>query len=199
MTGSPTASATARTKPSCSSAGSRSRCGAEDDRPQVGLERLPGLEPGGLVGQPAFDVHVAGRLEPASRSPAASRSEQGRASRRRWSARARLIRPMLPAPPHWATSQPPGRGDGGEVTEERIVVGDPVEGRRREDGIDQPIDRQRSTEVGDDVLDPIPERARAARGRRRSWPAIRRGRRPCPVGGAQRAARSRGRSRSRHP
>ena len=41
--------------------------------------------------------------------------------------------------------------------EERIVVGDPVEGRRREDGIDQPIDRQRSTEVGDDVLDAIPE------------------------------------------
>ena len=44
---------------------------------------------------------------------------------------------MLPAPPHCATSRPPGRSDAGEVAEQRVVVGDPVERRGREDRVDR--------------------------------------------------------------
>ena len=73
-------------------------------------------------------------------------------------ARTRLTEAMLPAPPHCATSRPPGRQDGGEVREQRVVVGDPVEGRGRQDRVDRPVDRQRAAEVGDDVLDPVAER-----------------------------------------
>ncbi len=48
-------------------------------------------------------------------------------------------------------------GHRGEVSEQRVVVGHPVERRRRQDGVDLPVDRQWLPEVRDDVLDPIAE------------------------------------------
>ena len=65
---------------------------------------------------------------------------------------------MLPTPPHCATSQPAGPEHGRQVREQRVVVGDPVERGGRQDGVDRLGQRQRLTEVGDDVLDPIAER-----------------------------------------
>ena len=69
------------------------------------------------------------------RSPAASSRRavaerrrvvgRARASRRRSSASTRRIEAMLPTPPHWATSRPPGRSDRGEVREQRVVIGRP--------------------------------------------------------------------------
>ena len=83
---------------------------------------------------------------------------------------------MLPAPPHWATSRPPGPEDRGEVAEQRVVVGDPVERRGREDRVDRrPAEGQRRAEVGDDVRRPGRRTgARRARGPRRPSPASRR-------------------------
>ena len=116
---------------------------AEDDRPQVGLERLAGLEPRRLVGQPAFDVDKARRIEPADgrhRRLEMDVPEPAVADR----ARTRWTDAMLPTPPHWATSRPPGRSHRGEVREQGVVVGDPVEGRGRQDRVDRPFDRQRA-------------------------------------------------------
>ena len=70
----------------------------------------------------------------------------------------RWIEAMLPTPPHWATSQPPGRRTAREVREERVVIGDPVERGGRQDRVDRRPERQRSAEVGDDELDPVAER-----------------------------------------
>ena len=42
---------------------------------------------------------------------------------------------MLPCPPHCATSRPPCAQVRAQAREERVVVGDPVEGRGREDGV----------------------------------------------------------------
>ena len=66
---------------------------AEDDRPQVRLERLAGLEPPRFVGQPALDVDVAGGVEPAHgrerrlemdvAQPAVADPRRGRAGPRR--------------------------------------------------------------------------------------------------------------------
>ena len=67
---------------------------------------------------------------------------------------------MLPTPPHCATSRPPGRSDGGEVPEQRVVVGHPVEGRGRQDRVDR-FDRERLAEIGDDVRDPVAEASEA--------------------------------------
>ena len=89
---------------------------------------------------------------------------------------------MLPAPPHCATSRPPGRRTRGEVREQRVVVGDPVERRRRQDRVDRRgsigSGRPRSAT---DVRHPIPEPAPAARAlprpstaRRRARPRARR-------------------------
>ena len=64
---------------------------------------------------------------------------------------------MLPTPPHCATSRPPGRRTAARFAEQRVVVGDPVERRGRQDRVDRPVDRQRRAEVGDDVLDPVAE------------------------------------------
>ena len=56
---------------------------AQDDRAQVGLERLARLEPPRLVGQPAFDVDVARGVEPADGRQRRLEVDVARASRRR--------------------------------------------------------------------------------------------------------------------
>ena len=43
----------------------------------------------------------------------------------------------LPAPPHCALSRPPGRSAAASAREQRVVVGDPVEDRVGEDGVDR--------------------------------------------------------------
>ena len=68
---------------------------------------------------------------------------------------------MLPKPPHWATSRAAGSHDRGEVREQRIVIGHPVERRGREDRVDLTVDRERRAEVRDDVLDPVAEAGEA--------------------------------------
>jgi hypothetical protein len=47
--------------------------------------------------------------------------------------------------------------NGRQVPEQRVVVGDPMEGGRREDRIDVAVDAERLSEVGDDILDPAAE------------------------------------------
>ncbi len=65
MTGSGSPSATWCTNASCSPGRKARQVGAQDDRPQVGLERLARLEARRLVGQPAFDVDEARRVQAA--------------------------------------------------------------------------------------------------------------------------------------
>ena len=71
---------------------------------------------------------------------------------------------MLPVPPHWATSRPPGRMHGGEVPEERVVIGDPVEGGGREDRVHRSLDRERAPQVRPDEVDPVAEPGQPAAG-----------------------------------
>ena len=49
---------------------------------------------------------------------------------------------MFPSPPHCATSRPPGRSARAQAREESLVVGYPVEGRRREDRVDRLLELQ---------------------------------------------------------
>ncbi len=44
---------------------------------------------------------------------------------------------MLPSPPHCATSLPPSRSAARRRSEQTVVIGDPVEGRRREDRVER--------------------------------------------------------------
>jgi hypothetical protein len=53
-----------------------------------------------------------------------------------------------------------GPDDRGEVAEERVVVGHPVEGGGRQDGVDRLLDRATLAEVGDDVVHAGPRIAR---------------------------------------
>ena len=62
---------------------------------------------------------------------------------------------MLPTPPTLRDEPAARPDDGREVREQRVVVGDPMEGRRREHGVDRLRQRQRLPKVGDDVLDPL--------------------------------------------
>ncbi len=68
---------------------------------------------------------------------------------------------MLPKPPHWATSRAAGSHDCGEIREQRIVIGHPVECRGREDRVHLAVDGERRAEVRDDVLDPVAEAGEA--------------------------------------
>ena len=83
MTGSSRPSATARTNASRSSCGEPFQVGAQDDRPQVGLERFAGLEAGRLVRQPALDVDESGRVQARGRVERCLEVDRDPASRRR--------------------------------------------------------------------------------------------------------------------
>ncbi len=94
---------------------------AQDDRPQVRLERRAGLEAGRLVGQPAADVHEVGggqsvgsrlgRLEVDGPEPAV-------ADRRQHSLDRRDV-PRTSALGNQPATRPE---DGGEVAEQRVAV-----------------------------------------------------------------------------
>ena len=129
---------------------------AQDDRPQVGLERLAGLEPPRFVGQPAFDVDVARGIEPADgreRRLEVDAAEPAVAD----PCEDPLDRGDVADPTALGDQQPARPRDRGEVAEERVVVGHPVERRGRQDRIHLALDRQRRAEVGDDVFDPVAE------------------------------------------
>ena len=86
---------------------------------------------------------------------------------------------MLPTPPHWATSRPPGRR-----TAARFANNASWSGTQWKVAVDRiastgALERQRPPEVRDDVLDPVAERRQPLAGGRRSSPASRRARRPC--------------------
>ncbi len=143
----------------------------------------------GLLGrrrQPAFGASGSRRRAAARASARARRSSTAAASRRsagvgfavaapRW----RLPRStsMLPSPPHCATSRPPGRKRRVQAREQPLVVGDPVEGGRREDRVDGLVQLQ---------LEQVDQRARrrpaGARARRRPSTARRRRRSRGPRG-----------------
>ena len=73
---------------------------------------------------------------------------------------------MLPAPPHCATSRPPGPQDRGQVPEQRLVVRHPVERRRRQDRVDARVaDRQRRSQVRDHVAHAVAEPGEPLAGR----------------------------------
>jgi hypothetical protein len=131
----------------------------QDDGPEIGLERLARLEAGGLVGQPALDVDVPGRVEPAGRRQ--DRFEVDGAQPAVTDRRQHPLDRGDVARPAALGDQPAARpGHRGEIGEERIVVRDPVERGRRQDGVDVAFDRQRGTEIRHDVLDPIAERGK---------------------------------------
>ena len=91
-----------------------------------------------------------------------------------------------------------GPHDAGEVREQRVVVGDPVERRRRQDRVDRRVgQRQRAPQVRDRVGHPIAERRQPRRARPRPSTATHRARSRARRGGARPAAPSRVRSRSR--
>ncbi len=177
MTGSPTPSATARTNASCSLGRQPLEVGAQDDRPQVGLERLAGLEAGRFVRQPALDVDEAGRVQARGRVERrleVDGPEPAVADRRRAPAGSLA---MLPTPPHWATSQPPGRRTAARLREQRVVVRDPVERRGRQDRVHRLVERERLARGPRRGTRPGRRSGRAARARARPSPPSRRGRR----------------------
>ena len=157
MTGSPTRVATSCTNASCSLGRQALQVGAQDDRAQIGLERLAGLEAGRLVGQPALEIDEPGRVQPAGRGQDASRSGPVPSQPSPMPASARLdARDVADAAA--LGDEPAARPqDRGEVPEQGVVVGHPVEGRGRQDGVDRLGHRQRPAQVGDDVLDPVAE------------------------------------------
>ena len=55
-----------------------------------------------------------------------------------------------------------GPEHGGEIGEQRVVIGDPVEGRGRQDGVHGLVDRERGRQVGEHEPDPIAERREPA-------------------------------------
>ena len=141
MSGSGRRDATSCTKAACSSGGRRSRFGRQDHRAHEGLERLARLEAGRFVGQPAFDVDEAGRIQAADgrhRRLVVGRAEPAVADRRQ-----RALDRVDVADAAALGDEPAARPeDGGQVPEQRVVVGHPVEGRGRQDRIDRPVDRQ---------------------------------------------------------
>ena len=60
---------------------------------------------------------------------------------------------MFPAPPHWATRRPPARRAPTQRGEQRVVVGDPVERRGREDDVDGVAAEVEPDEVRDAEVD----------------------------------------------
>ena len=102
------------------------------------------------------------------------------------------------AEPAALCDEPPARRqDGGEVREERIVVGHPVEGRRRDDRVHRPVERQwprrgrrRRTRSGR-------RKARAAPSRLRSSTPSHRAPRPARAEAVPRGAPSPGHCRTR--
>ena len=97
-------------------------------------------------------------------------------------ARTRRTDAMLPPPPHWATSRPPGR-----TTAARLRNSASWSGTQWNVAVERIASTgssigSGSPRSGDDVLDPLAEPREAARGPRRSSPASRRGRRRGPRG-----------------
>ena len=180
------AARTASAKGSRSSSGSGRGCGAEGDRRDERRSGSRGLHR--LRLQPAARLGEAGARAGAPRSPPApakfqrpsSPLEVRRVARRRRRPRRSPARcaATLPSPPHWATRRPPGRSAARRRAEEPVVVGDPVEGRGREDEVDRLVELQLG-EVGDAGSR---RGRRAARAPSRPSPRSRRPRSRCPCG-----------------
>ncbi len=77
---------------------------------------------------------VPGRRQSRKCSAYGSRSSRGATLPRR------IV--MLPSPPHCATSRPPGRSAASQAAKEKIVVGDPVERRGRDDRVELLVEIQ---------------------------------------------------------
>ena len=124
-------------------------------------------------------------------SPRASRSGRLRASRRRSSRGLAWIVAMLPAPPHWATSRPPGRRTAARFRNRASWSGTQwnVAVDRMASASAPPGSRNGLPEVGDEVGDPLAEPVEPATGlldhRGRAVERRRRGR----AAGAWRGAR----------
>ena len=96
---------------------------------------------------------------------------------------------MLPLPPHWATSRPPGLSAACEPLEQALVVADPVEDGVREDGVDRLVE----LELGEALAQRTRRAARRGpRGRARPSRAPSRPPRRARAAAARAAARSRG-------
>ena len=142
---------------------------AEDHRPQERLERLAGLEPGRLRrgARPATSTKPAAASQ-RRRSPRASRSASSPSQPSPIVARTARTEAMLPPPPHWATSRPPGR-----MTAARLRKSASWSGTQWNVAVERIAStgaagqRERPAEVGHDVLDPVAEPREAARGPRR--------------------------------
>ena len=105
-----------------------------------GHERRQVLRKGWPLLEPAAGVSEAG-LPQAALGVAGPREDPGRpAEKLRGAAPATAsmtsrTRAMLPSPPHWISSYPPGSQRSGEPRPEAIVVGDPMQRGRREDRV----------------------------------------------------------------
>ncbi len=71
---------------------------------------------------------------------------------------------MFPTPPHWATSQPPGRRTAARFAKRASWSGTQWNVAVERMASTGPVERQRSTQVGNDVFDPIAERGQAVAG-----------------------------------
>jgi hypothetical protein len=141
--------------------GHRSHVVAEHDRPQERLEPLEGLERRGLGVQPALDVD----------EPRCAQALRGALGRREHLSGERIGAELLEHAHHagevpGAAALPDeastGPEHGREIGEQRVVIGDPVEGRGRQDGVHGLVDRERAHQVGEHEPDPIAERREPA-------------------------------------
>ena len=161
--------------------------GAEHDRPQVGLERLAAARSASARRSASTRCRRSRPRRAGASSPAASRSGPARASRRRsWRARAGSCA-MLPTPPHWATSRPPGRRTAARLANSASWSGTQWNVAVERIGVDRLVDRAAARRGRRRRTRPGRRSGRAARARPRPSTASRRARRRARPAGARAA------------